>query len=99
MSDDSGSGIRNFLVGLLFFILLVWGPIDRSWPFWPLGIRLLYLISIPAMWWFVLGWIWRLWRPDQTDEDRLRRTIAGAVAGALFVGALLETQRSHHFVC
>jgi hypothetical protein len=91
-------GIRKFSVGVVAFILLIWGPIDQSWPFW-LAIRLLYLIAVPTTVWFVLSWIWRVWQPDGAAEDRLMRTVAGAVAGVLFFGAILAAQRKHHFEC
>jgi hypothetical protein len=91
-------GIRKFLVGALAFGLLVWGPIDHDWPAWFL-VRVLYLVAVPAVAWFVLGWIWRAWRPDAVTEDRLSRTIAGTTAGVLLVGAVLAARTQHHFEC
>ena len=32
---------RNYLAGTIFIVLLVWGPIDHSWPVW-LAIRIGY---------------------------------------------------------
>jgi hypothetical protein len=90
--------IRKYLVGVLAFVLLIWGPIDHSWPAWFL-IRALYLIAVPTAAWFILSWIWKVWRPDQSIENRLTRTLAGATAGALFVGAILAAQTDHHFEC
>jgi len=91
-------GVRKFLVGLAAFALLIWGPIDSSWPF-PLGIRLLYLVLLPTFAWFVLKWIWRMWRPDQAAEDRLARALAGVIAGVLITAAVLESKSASHFDC
>jgi hypothetical protein len=91
-------GVRRFLVGLVTVILLLWGPINQSWPLW-FGIRVLYLVVIPAATWFLLGWLWRLWQPSESVEDRLKRTLAGVVAGGAFIGAILAAQSRHHFEC
>ena len=90
--------VRKYLVGVLAFVLLIWGPIDHSWPAWFL-IRALYLIAVPTAAWFILSWIWKVWRPDTSTENRLTRTLAGVTAGALLVGAILAVQTKHHFVC
>lgn len=91
-------GLRRYLVGVVAFGLLLWGPINYSWPAW-FAIRIAYLIAIPVATWFLLAWVWTTWRPDTTTEDRLARTIAGATAGVLFVGAILAAQTDHHFDC
>jgi hypothetical protein len=90
--------IRNYLVGVLAFVLLIWGPIDHSWPVW-FSIRALYLIAVPTAAWFILSWTWKVWHPGPLTENRLTRTLAGATAGALFVGAILAAQTNHHFEC
>lgn len=89
---------RKYLVGVIAFVLLIWGPIDHSWSAWLL-VRTVYLIVIPVAAWFVLGWIWKGWRPDSATEDRLGRTLAGATAGALIFGATLAVQAGHHYEC
>ena len=92
-------GSREYLVGVLAFVLLIWGdPIDHSWPAWLL-IRTAYLIAIPTAAWFALSWIWKVWRPDAAAENRLSRTLAGATAGVLLVGAVLAVHTDHHFEC
>ncbi len=92
------AGNRSFLVGLVFFILLIWGPIDRAWPL-PMLIRIAYLVAVPVVASFVLALIWRRWNPDTATENRLTCVIAGAIAGALFVGAAIALQADHHFEC
>ncbi len=91
-------GPRKYIVGVVAVTLLIWGPGDHSWPAWLL-IRMGYLVAIPVAVWFVLGWIWRAWKPDQGAEGRLSRTLAGTTAGVLLIGAILAAQTDHHFVC
>jgi hypothetical protein len=86
---------RKYLVGALVFALIVWGPIDYSWPSW-LAIRIAYLIAIPLATWFLLVWIWRVWQPDAATENRLKRVLAGATAGALLVLAIFEAMADTH---
>ena len=86
---------RKYLVGVLVFVLLIWGPIDYSWPAW-LAIRTAYLIAIPLATWFLLAWIWRVWQPDAASENRLKRILAGATAGALLVLAIFEAMADTH---
>jgi len=74
-------------------VLLIWGPVD------PLWIRVAYLVAIPTAAWFLLNRIWAFWRPDEVAEDRLRRTIAGVIAGVLLVGAVLAMQGKYHLAC
>jgi hypothetical protein len=46
-----------------------------------LAIRLAYLIAIPIATWFLLGWIWKVWHPHASTEDRFERTLGGATPG------------------
>ena len=78
---------------MIAFVLLIWGPVD------PLWIRVAYLVAIPTAAWFLLNRIWAFWRPDEVAEDRLRRTIAGVIAGVLLVGAVLAMQGKYHLAC
>ena len=66
---------RKYLVFIVAVVLLIWGPIDDSWPAY-LAIRIGYLIAIPLATWFLLGWIWKVWMPDADSEDRLERALA-----------------------
>lgn len=85
---------RKYIVGMVFVALLIWGPIDHSWPAW-LVIRTSYLVAIPLATWFLVGWIWRVWQPDAVTENRLVRALAGATGGVFVVlaifGAMAET--------
>jgi hypothetical protein len=90
---SGGVEIRKFLVGVVAFVLLIWGPLGALW------IRTVYLVAVPIATWFFLDRVWASWRPDAAAEDRLRRTIAGVVGGVMLVGAVLATQKADHFVC
>ena len=93
--EGRATGSRRYLVGVLLVVLLVWGPIDHSWPAWLL-IGTGYLIAIPLGAWFLLGWIWRAWRPDAAAEDRLERALGAATGGALLVMAVLGATAQTH---
>lgn len=86
---------RKYLVGVLVVVLLIWGPIDDSWPAW-FVIRMGYIIAIPLAAWFILGRIWKLWQPDAASENRLERTLAGATGGVLVVFAILAAMADTH---
>ena len=86
---------RKYLLGVVVVVLLIWGPINHSWPAW-LAIRICYLIVIPLAIWFLLAWIWRVWQPDTETEDRLLRSLAGATAGVLLIFAILEAMAETH---
>jgi hypothetical protein len=79
-------GSRQYIVGVLAVVLLIWGPIDHSWPAWLL-IRLGYVVGIPLAAWFLLDWIWGHWQPDAVSEERLGLALGGATGGALLVMA------------
>jgi hypothetical protein len=91
-------GVRRFLFGLILFGLLLLAPLDHSWPY-PWWIRVLFVLLVPTAAWFALKWIWWEWQPDRATEDRLARTLAGGVAGALIVAAVLKAQATSHFEC
>jgi hypothetical protein len=88
-------GARRYLVGAVAVALLVWGPIDDTWPAW-LVIRIGYLIAIPVAIWFLLGWIWRVWQPDVVTEERLERALAGVTGGVFMVLAILAAIEDTH---
>ena len=85
-------GCRNYLVGVLVFVLLIWGPIDHSWPAW-LAIRTGYLIAIPLATWFLLAWIWRVWQPDAASEKEGQATFQKDDLYDDAVRIVLETKR------
>ena len=86
---------RGYLTLVATIILLLWGPINESWPFW-FAIRLGYLIIIPLFIWFLLGLIWKYWSPDKEVEERLSRTLAGVTSGVFIVMAILAAYSKYH---
>lgn len=86
---------RNYLIAILVAVLLIWGPIERSWPAW-FAIRLGYLIAIPVTAWFFLGWIWRIWQPDAVTENRFERALSGTTAGLFVVFAIITAMAKTH---
>jgi hypothetical protein len=86
---------RNFIVGLIAAILLVFGPINPP----GLIVRIAYLIIIPVLVWFALRfWGSRSYLGSLTN-DRITRALFGAVAGALLVGAYLAYTADYHEEC
>ena len=59
--------VRKYIVGLVAVVLLIWGPLDHSWPWW-FAIRIGYLILIPLGTWFLLGWLWQDRQPQSDPE-------------------------------
>jgi hypothetical protein len=88
-------GSRKYIVGVVAVALLIWGPIDHSWPAW-LAIRIGYLILVPLATWFILGWISKAWQPNPQTEKRLQRSLAGATAGVLLVFGIIQATADTH---
>ncbi len=86
---------REYFSGTLFLLLLLWGPIDHSWPSW-LAIRIGYLIFIPLIIWFIIGWAWDYWQPSDKLETTLERILSGAICIALFTFAGIEGTSKNH---
>ncbi len=86
---------REYLFGIIFLILLIWGPIDHSWPAW-LAVRIGYLIFIPLAIWLLLGWAWNYWQPSNKLETTLERILSGAICMALFTFAGIEATSKNH---
>lgn len=89
------SGNKKVLVVLLFVVLLIFGPIEP----YGLVVRTAYLIVLPILLWFSLGYFGRKWEIDDQTNDRLFRAILGIIAGAMFVGAYLSLTSKYHSEC
>lgn len=57
---------RKYIVAFVAVVLLIWGPLDHSWPWW-FAIRIGYLILVPLGVWHLLGWLWRDKQPELND--------------------------------
>ncbi len=86
---------RKYFVTAIFVTLLIWGPIDDTWPAW-FAIRLGYLVLIPTIVWFILNWIWDKWNPDTRTEDILERALSLVITIFLIVMAIFEIQAKTH---
>ncbi|OXE98662.1 hypothetical protein BC749_10737 [Flavobacterium araucananum] len=86
---------KSYLAGTIFWILLIWGPIEHSKQFW-FAIRAGYLILIPLIIWLVLNWIWNRWQPNIKSEIILERILSGIICIALFVFAYFEGISTTH---
>jgi hypothetical protein len=89
------SSNRNLIVTIFFIVLLLWGPINP----YGLIIRIAYLIILPILLWFCLGYFGNKWEADEAINDRLNRAIVAMIAGALFVGAYLSFTSNYHTEC
>jgi hypothetical protein len=86
---------RKYFVTAIFVTLLIWGPIDNTWPA-SLAIRLGYLILIPLIVAFLLNRIWDKWKPNARIEDILERTLSSIICGTLIIMAIFEIQAKTH---
>ena len=86
---------RNYLAGTIFFVLLIWGPINHSWTAW-LVIRIGYLYIVPLVAWLLLGWIWNRWQLNAKLNSLLNRTLSGIIFIALIVFAIIEATSTTH---
>ena len=86
---------RNYIVGTIFIIFLIWGPIDHEWPAW-LFIRIGYLILIPVGVWFIVKWVWSTWLPTQDEENVIDKLFAGLISLGLWTLAVLKATSKTH---
>jgi hypothetical protein len=88
-------GFRTYLVVTIMVALLIWGPINHSWPAW-LAIRIGYLIVVPTMVWLLLRCLWNYWQPNSKTEIVLERILSGLICVTLFTLAFLEATSKMH---
>lgn len=86
---------RNNLTGTVFVSLLIWGPIDHTWPAW-LFIRIGYLVLIPFLVWLILNGLWRRFDPSKQIESALDRILFGLIGTALVILGLFEATSNEH---
>lgn len=86
---------RRYLIIVIIISLLIWGPIDHTWPAW-LAMRLGYLVLIPLTAWFLLSWLWNIWEPNTHVEEVLERILSGLIASFLFLMAIFESKSDAH---
>lgn len=86
---------KSYLTGTVFWVLLIWGPIDHESSY-GLAIRLLYLIIIPLIIWMLLNLIWHRWEPNIKSEIILERILSGLICITVLVLAYLEAISKTH---
>jgi hypothetical protein len=99
MDEDDSSGFsnsnRNYIVGLVFFALLMLGPVQ------PYGmmVRTIYLIAIPVAVWFALRLIGKHLDIDTQNNDYINRAITASLAGMLVLAAYQAATAERHVGC
>jgi hypothetical protein len=86
---------RNFLTGLIFVLLLLFGPVDP----YGIAIRFGYLIFIPVLVFSLLKHFGGSWKMDKVSNDYLNRAIFACIAGALLVSVYLSMTTKYHTEC
>jgi hypothetical protein len=89
------SANRNFIVGLVAAVLLLFGPIEP----YGLTVRFAYLVIIPAVVWLLLLWLGARWDIDALTNDRIQRALFAGIAGLLLVGAYQSYSARWHTEC
>ena len=84
-------GCRKYIVGAIAVALLIWGPPNHPW----LAIRIGSLL-IPVGAWFLLGWLWRVWKPSAASEAKLGRALACLTGIVLVVVATIKAMADTH---
>ncbi len=86
----------NFAI-FIFFILLIFGPIDCSGTA-GLIVRIGYVLLIPAIFWFLLKWVWEKRKPSMRLEENLNKGINGSICVILVVIAVLDFVADSHVI-
>ncbi len=86
---------RNYLSVIVFLALLIYGPVNHSWPGW-FAIRLGYLILLPYGLWFLMGWVWDRLNINKHQEKVLERLLSVLVGSFLIFQAILQVTAKTH---
>lgn len=86
---------KSYLTGTIFWILLIWGPVNHSQSFRIL-IRAGYLFIIPAIIWILLTWIWQNWKPNNKIEILLERILLSLISISLLIFSFFEAISNYH---
>lgn len=99
MDDENAielsSANRNYIVTLVFFGLLLFGPVEP----YGMGVRTAYLVAVPIAFWLALPFVGRRLRFDTNTNDHINRALSASLAGALLVGAYLSLTAPYHSEC
>ena len=86
---------HRFIVAIIIALIL-WGPIDHTWPAW-LVIRLGYLLIVPLVCWWILKWSWGYFKPDAKSEETLERILYAIFSLTLWTFATLAATSKAHW--
>lgn len=86
---------KSYLSWTIFVILLIWGPIDHSWPSLLL-IRTSYVVLIPIIVWIILSWFLNLLHITDKTDAILNRILSTIISVVLFILAILEATSKKH---
>ena len=75
---------REYLVATIFFILLIFGPIDHSSKY-GIAIRTLYIVLTPIISFIILNYIWKRTEPNEKVEILLSRVLSVLISIFLFI--------------
>ena len=87
--------IRGYIVGIVVFGFVVYGPIPDAW--YGLLFRLAYLIGAGVVTWFVLKWIWKSWLPDPNEQYKFALLVVGLTAGVFLAVMAQEMIAETHW--
>ena len=85
---------RNYFVGTLVAIFVLFGPPNSSWPYW-LNVGL--TVSVPLIAWVVCWWIWENKKPTAKVENLLFQVLNGLISMFFLYQAFLTSKRSTHY--
>lgn len=86
---------REYLTGIIYLVLLIWGPIDHDIEY-GIVIRICYLIIIPFLFWLIIRWIWNYFDLNRNVDIILNKILSVLIAFTLVVFAVLETFSNYH---
>lgn len=75
---------REYLVATIFFILLIFGPIDHSSKY-GMAIRSLSIVLAPIISFIILNYIWKRTEPNEKIEILLSRVLSVLISIFLFI--------------
>jgi chromate transport protein ChrA len=75
---------REYLVATIFFILLIFGPVDHSSTY-GIAIRTLSIVLTPIISFIILNYIWKRTEPNEKVEILLSRVLSVLISIFLFI--------------
>lgn len=86
---------RNLIPGIVFVILLFWGPMNHSSSWW-IFVRIGYLLLIPNVVRWLLNWLWNYWQPTEKEDDIADKIGAAIICLGLWTFAVIEATSKTH---